>query len=653
MSDAQTGAGKGTSAVNLAHSASGTAAGTSSPPEPAGPRRKWTALAWLLAAAVAAAALAWGLAETPPMRMLRLKGYDARWILHGTEPPPSNVLLVMIDARTEKAIQEPRLFWHPHFAAVLRAAAAGGAKAVGVDVSFGLSVEPWAPDLDRQLAAAYAEVSAAVPVVFAYDSLTPLPEDLPLYLLASIQGGLAYANLTVDSDNFVRRQELRSRDELAQESFAARLAAAALGVEWSAQPGPENLGADPGASPAQTLRLGTRTVPLDASGFMLIHYWGPQGTFRAVSMADVLEAERGGNAGQLEQWFRGSVVLVGAEDPADQRSTPFYLAADGQQLTTGVEIQASILATLLEERFLRELPTAARFALVLLFALLAAGLTFRFQVPTAPLLLVAAFAVYFAISIRALGDGLVLPLVAPALAIALGGGGGYVMYSLTEGRNRRLLQDVFGKFVSPDMAQEILARGAIPLGGTRQTVTVMFCDLRNYTNYCQGHDPQQVVRELNEYFADMTEEIKAHGGMVNKFIGDGIMALFGAPVPHADDPYNAVVCAERMVARNREYNRKRAAVGLEPLVLGVGIHTDQAVVGTIGAPDKMEYTAIGVAVNVASRIEGENKTFQTQVLLSEATYRLIGGRVKAERVGEAKLKGVEAPVTLFSIGRNG
>jgi len=556
--------------------------------------------------------------------------------------------MVMLDGRTEAAIQEPRIFWHPHFASVLRAAAAGGARAIGLDVAFGLSVERWAPDLDRELAAAYAEVSASVPVVLAYDNLTPLPEGLPVYMLANIQAGIGFANLTVDSDNFVRRQELRSGDENALESFGARLAAAALNAEWAADAGAESkLGEPPFA-----LRLAERVVPLDRAGFMLIHYWGPSATFQSVSMADVLEAGRQSNTARLEEWFREKIVLIGTADPADQKSTPFYLSGGGQRLTPGVEIQASIVATLVEGRFLREVSQPAAIAIVVLFAFTAAGLAFRFRVPIAPVLLVAIFAFYFAISVWALGDGLVVPLVQPALGLVLGGGSGYVMYSLTEGRKRRLLQDVFGRYVSPEIAQEILARGEIPLGGTRQPVTVMFCDLRDYTSYCHGRDPQQVVQELNEYFAYMSQEIKAHGGMINKFIGDGIMALFGAPVPHAHDPYNAARCAERMVARNREYNRRRAEQGLRPLVLGIGIHTGEAVVGTIGAPEKMEYTAIGDAVNVASRIEGENKTFHTQALLSEATYLLIQGRVEAERMGEAKLKGVAEPVTLYAVARD-
>ena len=210
---------------------------------------------------------------------------------------------------------------------------------------------------------------------------------------------------------------------------------------------------------------------------------------------------------------------------------------------------------------------------------------------------------------------------------------------------------MFGRYVSPEVAQEILAREEIPLGGTRQPVTVMFCDLRNYTSYCQGRDPHQVVAELNEYFADMTAEIKAHGGMVNKFIGDGIMALFGAPVPHPEDPFRAVACGLRMIERNDAFNRRRAAQGLAPLVLGVGIHTGDAVVGTIGAPEKMEYTAIGDTVNVASRIEGENKTFKTQLLVSEATYRLLRDRAVVERVGDARLKGVTEPMPLFRVDK--
>ena len=604
-------------------------------------RRKRATALWFFAAAIGSGLLAWALGGTSPMQLLELKSYDARWVLRGSEPPPSNIVLVVLDEETEKAFpDDPRSLWQQHFASLLRAAAAGEARAIGLDISFGLSAKKWAPDYDRQLAEAFAEVSASVPVILAYDNLTPLPEGLPLYILGSVQGSMGFANLTVDRDNFVRRQQLRSGDAEALESFAARLAAAASHQEW-----------EQGAPPERALRLGERTVPLDRSGFLWIHHWGPEGTFQSISMAAVLAAAGQANTAQLAEWFGGNMVLLGTLDPADKRPTPFYLAGGGQRLTPGVEIQASIVATLLEGRFLREISPAAGFALVLGMALVAAGLTFRFRFPLAPALLAVVLGIYFAGSVRALGAGMILPMVAPALAAVLGGFSSYGVYALTEGRKRRLLEDMFGRYVSPEVAREILAREEIPLGGTSLPVTVMFCDLRNYTSYCQGRDPHQVVAELNEYFTDMTAEIKAHGGMVNKFIGDGIMALFGAPVPHPEDPLRAVTCALRMIERNDAFNRRRAAQGLVPLVLGVGIHTGDAVVGTIGAPEKMEYTAIGDTVNVASRIEGENKTFETQLLVSEATYRLIQDRAVAERVGDGRLKGVTEPMPLFRVDK--
>lgn len=609
----------------------------SAPAQPAPRRRRLTR--WLsFGAVLVSVALAWLLSASSPLRLLELKMYDLRFVLSGSSAPPSNIVLIVIDPRTEAAIPDPRIFWHPHYASVLRAAAQGGARAIGLDVSFALSVEKWAPDYDRELAAAFAEVMAAVPVVLAYDSIQATAQGLPLYLLASAQGTMGFANFTLDADNFVRRQELVSRDEAAWESFAARLAAVVSNAQWGRR--------DP---QLRTLQLGDRTIPLDASGFLLIHYWGPAGTFPMVSMADVLSAAQKGDAAALEKWFRGKVVLIGTLDPSDEQPTPFYLAEKGQRLTAGVEIQANTLATLLEGHFLREASPALALLLVLAGAALAALCGYRVRFSFGSLLLLGLIAGYLAISVYTHRSGLVLPVVPPVLAMVLAGFASYGVRALTEGRQRRLLQEVFGRYVSAEMARELLDYGEIPLGGTRQPVTVMFSDLRNFTSYCQGRDSHQVVEELNEYFSEMTSEIKAHGGMINKFIGDGIMALFGAPVPHADDALRAVACALRMVQRNREFNQRRTQRGQDELVIGIGLHTGEAVVGTIGAPEKMEYTAIGDTVNVASRIEGENKTFSSRLLISEATYQLVRDRVLAELAGHAKLRGVAESMPVYKV----
>ncbi|HWP85715.1 MAG TPA: adenylate/guanylate cyclase domain-containing protein [Terriglobia bacterium] len=621
-------------------------------------RRKRLRGALMAAAVLASAVLAWFLALASPLQLLELKTYDLRFVLRGSQPPPSGIVLVLIDAKTEAAYPEPHIFWHPHYADMLRAAALGGARAIGLDVSFALSVEPWAPDFDRQLAAAFAEVSATTPVVLAFDSTQPEAQNLPLYMLASAMGAMGFANVTLDADGFVRRQELLSGDDTAWESFSARLAAMTLNASWS-RPQPE--AAAPASRRNDSLLLGDRRVPLDSSGFLRIHFWGPAGTLPSVSMADAIAAYQRNDTAALERWFRDQVVLVGTLEPTDQHSTPFYLAGRGapaegggtpgerQALTPGVEIQASTLATLLEERFLRDIAPFWEIALVLALAVLGSWCVVRLRFPLGPLLLGGMVLAYLSATVIALGQGIVLPAVAPALAAILSGFASYGAQALTEGRQKRLLQELFGRYVSPDVAKELLEYGEVPLGGTRQPVTVIFTDLRNYTSYCQAHDAQQVVEELNEYFKEMAAEIKAHGGMINKFIGDGIMALFGAPVPHPDDAFRAVCCGVRMVERNEEFNRRRAARGLEPLVIGVGIHTGPAVVGNIGAPEKMEYTAIGSAVNVASRIEGENKTFHTRLLISEDTYREVAGRVVAEEAGSARMKGIDKPMVLYKV----
>jgi adenylate cyclase len=573
---------------------------------------------------LASAVVASQLSALPLLQLFDLKTYDLRRVLLGRESPPPDIVLVTIDDRTEQAIREPRIFWHPYYSALLRALSEAGARAIGLDVSFGMSVAKWEPDFDRELAETFTEVSAVTPVVLAYDNLQPAPEGIPLYILANALGATGFANLTLDRDSFVRRQELRTHDSPGLEAFSARLYTLTTSRE------------DTGA-------------PLDVSGSVFIHYWGPGGTFPSFSMAEVLAAAKNKNSLQLERWFHNKIVLVGSLDATDKRPTPFYLAAGGQDLMPGLEIHANILDTLIQHRYVRRISQVASTALIVGAAILAALFIFKIPFPWAPSLLIVAVIAYFAISVAALRAGKVLPVIPPILSMFLSGLGSYGAYSMTEGRRKRLLQNVLGRYVSKEIADEVLAGGDFEMGGTQRLVTVMFSDLRNFTTYCHGRDPKLVVDDLNEYFRDMSAEIKAHGGMVNQFIGDGILALFGVPVAHGDDVQRAVACAIQMVRRNTEFNTTRGERGLPPLIIGIGIHTGEAVVGNIGSSDKIAYTAIGDTVNIASRIESENKTYNSQLLVSEATYEYVKDHVACELAGHSHLKGIAEPMRLFRI----
>jgi adenylate cyclase len=178
----------------------------------------------------------------------------------------------------------------------------------------------------------------------------------------------------------------------------------------------------------------------------------------------------------------------------------------------------------------------------------------------------------------------------------------------------------------------------------------MFSDIRGFTTYSEGRDPQDVVRELNEYFDEMVGCILRQGGMVNKYIGDGILALFGAPVPYLDHAHRAVTCAAEMITRMDLLNQRREALGLAPWRIGIGIHTGECVVGFVGARDKkMEYTANGDTVNVASRIEGMNKKCGTQILFSTAVRDRIGVDIATVYKGHHVLTGREVEEGLYTV----
>lgn len=215
-------------------------------------------------------------------------------------------------------------------------------------------------------------------------------------------------------------------------------------------------------------------------------------------------------------------------------------------------------------------------------------------------------------------------------------------------RERDQLKETFGKYVTRHVAEKIL-EGKASLGGETVPVTVLFSDIRGFTTISEKMEPKALLDFLNLYFHDMVDSVLLQSGVVDKFIGDAIMAVFGAPVPQPDDAYRAVRSALDMRSRLRVLNERFAARGLPQLRIGIGIHSGTVVAGNMGHKDRMEYTVIGDPVNLASRLEGMTKELGVDILLSEDTYQKVKDQVNAEPLSRIKVRGREQEVMVYRL----
>jgi adenylate cyclase len=213
---------------------------------------------------------------------------------------------------------------------------------------------------------------------------------------------------------------------------------------------------------------------------------------------------------------------------------------------------------------------------------------------------------------------------------------------------RDRLRETFGRYVTRQVVDHLLA-GKVELGGELVPVTVLFSDIRSFTAISERMPPRELLDFLNVYFSGMVESIMSNDGVVDKFIGDAIMAVFGAPVPHPDDPINAIKAALEMRRRLERMNEGFRSRSLPEIRAGIGLHTGEVVAGNMGHVDRMEYTVIGDAVNLASRLEGMTKELATDVVLSEDLYHLVKDRVDAEPLRRIRVKGREQDVMVYRL----
>jgi adenylate cyclase len=589
------------------------------------------AIATIACAAVVSTTL---LSGTPFFELLHLKAQDLHFLLRGARPT-GNVVLITIDQKALDTFEEPLLFWHPYYADAIRGAADGGAKAFGLDVTFAIPVDKWAPDLDQALVTAVMENLPRMPVTCAFVQGTlNLQGSRPvrLNMLAASMGAGALANLAVDRDDFIRRVELiepsqKKSEDVPLRSLAARVAEGYLGTTFSERDG--------------RLYLGERLVPTAAPRTITINHAGPAGTFPRVSLADFVGAYRAGRVEDLRKWVGGKAVLLGMDSVDDRHATPFYILSQGTRANTaGVEIQASVVDTLIDRRFLLEVPVWARVLGLLLVAAASALVAGTFSgrrlagaIAVGAGLTLAATDVLFRMGWM-LSDSELLMCAALSTAPVI------AYRSLTAERRGSLFQRAVAVFVGGSVAESLDQSEAIVRTGKRQTVTILFTDIRGFTAFCESKDPADVVELLNGYLETMVSIIVRNRGCVDKFIGDGIMAVFSdsdkgvAPGTHAE---RAVRAAFEMVTQPGEFRT------------GAGIHTGEVVVGVVGSSDKMEHTALGNTVNTASRLESLNKEYKSRLLMSDETRSGLPGDLEAVCLGEVLVRGKTAPMRVFTL----
>ncbi|MFH0799276.1 MAG: adenylate/guanylate cyclase domain-containing protein [Pseudomonadota bacterium] len=615
---------------------------------------------WALAIGVGCAAIAIAISQTRLARSWELHTYDARmWLAQKSRPKPRDVVMFYVDEPSLRRMEGQGINWpwpRELYASAMNFCRLGGARAVLFDLFFSEDSVYGVGD-DEAFASGVAKGPPSYFVAFLTKNETaddpripavirkgavplaqPYPEwmrssrslaSLPIEPLVEAATGFGNAQMPPDEDGVYRRIPLiEGIGSEAMPSIPLKVASDIKQVRALSWP------------KKFSFMFGGQAIPLDGGGHMMLNYYGGADTFPAHSLADILVADAAVAAGKKPDIdpaiVKDKVVIIGVAAPGLYDLKPMPLS----RVYPGPEIHATAIENILTSDFITPAHRTTT-ALIALFASLAAALGLAWMKRMWGIVLLLSL-----LALSLIGGACLLfwrsvwvPIVSPAGALALSAFAMSVRNFMTEGRKKREIRRAFGQYLSPHIVGQIAEHPeSLSLGGAEQEITIFFSDIADFTSISEKITPAEIVEKLNGYFSGTTRIIQASGGTLDKYIGDAIMAFWGAPLPMADHAVRAATAAidiQKWLAENSKFTTR------------IGIHTGPAVVGNIGSDIRFNYTAIGDAVNLSSRLEGLNKKFGTRIILSEPAWLQASASIRARRIGRVRVKGRAEPIGIY------
>lgn len=619
---------------------------------------KWVVRSAIGLAAFVAAVI---LGLTSIFENLDLRAYDLLFKIRSSQDvSQSGLAIVAIDDRAFSSLPAKWPYPREYYARAVNNLTAAGARLIVFDVTFTepSTLNPYEDESLARAVAASGKCLMAGKLVREEVGANRTENTYlmkPIAPLLSMGADWALVDAIEDRDGFIRRyfifQQHQGRPllSLATRAFV-RLTAENVETELDASNG--------------TFRINGQMVPrYDHTYTMLINFRGPARTFPTYSLADVLDDTTFTLPGDEDtdifdmhlQWgtFRDKVVFIGAaaDELQDNKFTPFFNYEGKSVKMPGVETHVNALHTLLSGDYLKKLDEPYQILIMLalsvltLFAVYSGRTTIAILSTFAQLAILAALAIYAFVNAN-----LWMPIVGPVLAIVFNYAGHSAQLLVAERREKGRVRKVFAQYVAKSVVDSMLASGDTPrFGGERRELTVLFSDVRGFTTFCEHHDAEVVVQRLNEYLTSMVDVVFRNQGTLDKFVGDELMAVFGAPMPFKEHAEKACLTACEMMARLRDLQKQWKAEGQESFDIGIGINTGTMIVGNLGSQQLFDYTVIGDEVNLGARLEGTNKQYGTFIIISESTYKQVKNKARVRELDLVRVKGKKQPVKIFEL----